>query len=247
MVKLLLRGLFVLLAASHFIAYAFVCTATQRRVPTILNEQAAVRDADATTYDSSSEKLRVVVVGGGWAGYSFCESISTNKNVEIILLDASKNAKGGLAGGYRSKNDRPVEAGIHGFWREYRNTFDIMEAIENVNVDDVLGNYSPSVLFSKNGKVAVAPALREVGFEDVNSFELSEMTWDVPNGEVVYDVLANGTSRTREILLGQNPEETTAIQSLMVKKYISITDGVSRPLSMPAVITSGQKPKDAHL
>ena len=88
-------------------------------------------------------------------------------------------------------------------------------------------------------------ALREVGFEDVNSFELSEMTWDVPNGEVVYDVLANGTSRTREILLGQTPEETTAIQSLMVKKYISITDGVSRPISMPAVITSGQKPKDA--
>lgn len=60
---------------------------------------------------ANETKLRVVVVGGGWAGYSCCESISTNDNVEIILLDASKQAKGGLAGGYRSKNDRLVEAG----------------------------------------------------------------------------------------------------------------------------------------
>ncbi|EED95204.1 hypothetical protein THAPSDRAFT_261310, partial [Thalassiosira pseudonana CCMP1335] len=84
-----------------------------------------------------NQKLRVVVIGGGWAGYSFCESISTNninekQGVEIILLDASKQAKGGLAGGYRdgSSNNRPVEAGIHGFWREYRNTFDIMNGID---------------------------------------------------------------------------------------------------------------------
>lgn len=106
----------------------------------------------------NDDKLRIVVVGGGWAGYSFCESISHN-NVDIILLDASKQGRGGLAGGYRSKNDRPVEAGIHGFWREYRNTFDIMNVIEGVDVDEVLGDFSPSVLWSKNGKVAVAPVL----------------------------------------------------------------------------------------
>lgn len=58
-----------------------------------------------------------------------------NNNVEIILLDASKQGRGGLAGGYRSKNDRPVEAGIHGFLREYRNTFDVMSMIEDVEVD----------------------------------------------------------------------------------------------------------------
>ena len=80
---------------------------------TLLNEK-----IDATTIINTvaneNEKKRVVVVGGGWAGYSCCESISTNDNVEIILLDASKQAKGGLAGGYRSKNDRPVEAGKFG-------------------------------------------------------------------------------------------------------------------------------------
>jgi uncharacterized protein with NAD-binding domain and iron-sulfur cluster len=114
------------------------------------------------------DKKRIVVVGGGWAGYSVCESLSTNnkegeQEVEIILLDASKQAKGGLAGGYRdrSSNNRPVEAGIHGFWREYRNTFDIMEGIEGVAIDDVLGDFTPSALYSKNGKVAVAPVLLE--------------------------------------------------------------------------------------
>ncbi|KAL3811257.1 hypothetical protein ACHAXA_003356 [Cyclostephanos tholiformis] len=34
--------------------------------------------------------------------------------------------QGRLAGGYGTRKNRPVEAGIHGFWREYRNTFDIM-------------------------------------------------------------------------------------------------------------------------
>ena len=114
---------------------------------------------DETISDGHAKKLKVVVVGGGWAGYSFCESISHNNNVEINLLDAFIKGTGGLAGGYRSKNDRPVEGGIHGFWREYRNTFDIMSMIENVEVDKVLGKFSPSVLRSKNGKVAVAPVL----------------------------------------------------------------------------------------
>lgn len=115
-----------------------------------------------------NEKIRIVCVGGGWAGYSFCESISQNKNVDIILLDAAKQARGGLAGGYRdnTSNNRPVEAGIHGFWREYKNTFDIMERIDGVAVDEVLGDYTPSVLFSKNGKVAVAPVLLEEEKDD---------------------------------------------------------------------------------
>lgn len=116
------------------------------------------------TADSNKNKRKkVVVVGGGWAGYSICESLSTNDDddVEIILLDAAAKASGGLAGGFRDKetNNRPVEAGIHGFWREYKNTFDIMESIEGVTADDVLSGFTPSVLFSKNGRVALAPVL----------------------------------------------------------------------------------------
>lgn len=54
---------------------------------------------DETISDGHAKKLKVVVVGGGWAGYSFCESISHNNNVEINLLDASIKGTGGLAGG----------------------------------------------------------------------------------------------------------------------------------------------------
>ncbi len=86
--------------------------------------------------------------------------------------------------------------------------------------------------------------LESVGFEKVNSVELGEMKWsNIKNGTMLYHVLLNGTSRTREILLGQTPEETTAIQVLMEKKFDFITDYGKVPLSMPAVVTAGQKPK----
>ncbi|KAL3770668.1 hypothetical protein ACHAWU_004367 [Discostella pseudostelligera] len=86
--------------------------------------------------------------------------------------------------------------------------------------------------------------LQSIGFENVNSVELSDMKWsNMKNGAMLYEVLLNGTSRTREILLGQTPEETAAIQALMTKKYDLITDGGTTPLSMPAVVTSGQKPR----
>jgi len=85
--------------------------------------------------------------------------------------------------------------------------------------------------------------LREIGFQNAKSTELSEMKWNnVNNGAVLYDVLLNGTSRTREVLLGQTTEEANAIQSLMAEKYNSVTDCGKRPLFMPALVTSGQKP-----
>ena len=85
--------------------------------------------------------------------------------------------------------------------------------------------------------------LKSIGFEKVYSVELSEMKWlNVKNGQMLHDVLLNGTSRTREVLLGQTQEEGRAVQSLMAKKYDSTTDGGKMPLSMPAVVTSGQKP-----
>ena len=76
----------------------------------------------------------------------------------MTILEASPKASGGLAGGWRTAGGRAVEAGIHGFWREYRNTFDAIEKI-GLRVDDVLSDYSPSVLYSRRGKVATAPVL----------------------------------------------------------------------------------------
>lgn len=85
--------------------------------------------------------------------------------------------------------------------------------------------------------------LRSIGFVNVDSVTLSEMKWyNVKNGGMLYEIFMNGTSRTREVLLGQTPEEMTSIQSLMTKKYDLLTDGGMVPLSMPAVVSSGQKP-----
>jgi hypothetical protein len=85
--------------------------------------------------------------------------------------------------------------------------------------------------------------MESLGFENVESVELSGMKWtNVLNGHMLYDVLYHGTVRTRELLRKQTPKESSAIQSLVVEKYNDFTNNASRPLSMPAIITSGQKP-----
>jgi len=66
----------------------------------------------------------VVVIGGGWAGYTATSTLVSQKGVNevnVTILEAStSNLGGGLAGGWRTPSGRPVEAGIHGFWREVR-------------------------------------------------------------------------------------------------------------------------------
>ena len=109
---------------------------------------------------ASAAPREVIVVGGGWAGFTAAESVSASqRDVRVTLLDASPSA-GGLAGGWRTPSGRPVEAGIHGFWREYRNTFAMIDAI-GLDRDEVLTPYTPSVLASKTGRVATAPVLLE--------------------------------------------------------------------------------------
>ena len=115
-------------------------------------------------------KKKVCVIGGGWAGFSFADSLASatfpGRDVESLafevdILDASPRGPGGLAGGWKSpKLNRTVEAGLHGFWREYRNTFAAIESI-GLNLDDVLTDYTPSILVSESGRVALAPVLGE--------------------------------------------------------------------------------------
>ena len=77
---------------------AFTSPISSRSVGGGVNVSRTLLQSSSSTSDTLNEdRLKIVVVGGGWAGYSVCESLSTNDNVDIILLDAaSKQAKGGL-------------------------------------------------------------------------------------------------------------------------------------------------------
>ena len=111
-----------------------------------------------------TKKTKVVIVGGGWAGFSAADALASadpttgQSSVDITILDGSPRGAGGLAGGWRTESGRPIEAGIHGFWREYRNTFAAVERI-GLDLDEVLTPYTQSVLVSKSGRVALAPVL----------------------------------------------------------------------------------------
>ena len=111
--------------------------------------------------ETNDARKHVVVVGGGWAGFSAADALvrAAGDDVLVTLLDAAPRGKGGLAGGWRTDQGRPIEAGIHGFWRDYRNTFAVLERL-NIPIDSVLTPYTPSVLYSSSGKVAVAPVMQ---------------------------------------------------------------------------------------
>ena len=119
------------------------------------------RREKSSLYSAVDSPYSVVIVGGGWAGFSAADAIAASKeDVQIHLLDASPRGPGGLAGGWRTPNlNRTVEAGLHGFWREYRNTFDTIEKRIGLDIDSVLTPFTPSTLVSSNGRVAVAPVL----------------------------------------------------------------------------------------
>lgn len=126
------------------------------RVSAVVSLQAKV-----SAENGQSINHHVVVVGGGWAGFSAADALASCPNTNVTLMDASPRGPGGLAGGWRTpKLNRPVEAGVHGFWREYRNAYAMMRRI-GLDEDEVLTPYTPSVLISESGRVALAPVLGE--------------------------------------------------------------------------------------
>ncbi|CAB9530124.1 Desaturase [Seminavis robusta] len=170
MFLLILPWLNVLLSASVSSCDAFLLLPQSTiggatRTTTTDSQRWPLLDASSSQQEEDDEKKKhVVIVGGGWAGFSAADALahaSDNTNLKITLLDAAPRGKGGLAGGWRTPQGRPVEAGIHGFWREYTNTFAVMERIGLDLDNDVLTPFTPSVLYSNNGRVAVAPVLIE--------------------------------------------------------------------------------------
>mmetsp|Transcript_2560 Transcript_2560/g.5235 ORF Transcript_2560/g.5235 Transcript_2560/m.5235 type:complete len:620 (-) Transcript_2560:3006-4865(-) len=153
---------------------------------------------------------KVVVIGGGWAGFSAADALSRIQQqsdeqggasapaFDIEILDASPRGPGGLAAGWRTpKLDRPVEAGLHGFWREYQNTFAAIERI-GLELDDVLTPFTPSILVSQSGRVALSPVLGD-GY-DKQKEEGSSKSDSTFGGGLAADPASLVTSRLAELL-----------------------------------------------
>jgi len=94
-------------------------------------------------------------------------------------------------------------------------------------------------------------SLEAVGFVDVDVSVVESMEWtNVGSSEQLYDILLEGTARTRELLLGQTAEETEAVRNELERRFEELVEEGSsgsnnakrRHLRMPAVVSSGRKP-----
>lgn len=70
---------------------------------------------------------KVVVIGAGWAGLGATYHLA-QQGYDVTLLEAGAYP-GGLVAGWKSKSNRSVEAGIHGFWYPYSNIFSLVQKL----------------------------------------------------------------------------------------------------------------------
>ena len=89
-------------------------------------------------------------------------------------------------------------------------------------------------------------SLEAAGFIDIDVTVVDTMQWtNVDSSDQLYDILLEGTARTRELLRGQTEEETKAVKEELKRRYgerVTEGDSARRHLRMPAVISSGRKP-----
>ncbi|MEW5300652.1 MAG: hypothetical protein WDW36_003566 [Sanguina aurantia] len=101
----------------------------------------------------SEEGRKVIVVGGGWAGFASARHLSS-QGYAVTLLEASPNP-GGLSTGWRTPGGRAVEAGMKGFWYQYKNIFAL---IEELNLPEYpLTSWTTSGFWNPKGLVTEAP------------------------------------------------------------------------------------------
>jgi hypothetical protein len=89
---------------------------------------------------------------------------------------------------------------------------------------------------------AARGVLQEAGFSpDRCDLTIFEQEWSIESGEELYEVMGNGTARTRAVLESQSPAQTSRIRELMKEKVAlhrkqRAAAGRSPLLRMPAAV-----------
>lgn len=93
---------------------SFEANATYETFPSGTSSSRTNSDARSSqiTYTVPDTRKRVVVVGGGWAGFGAAKHLA-EQGYAVKLIEASKNP-GGLSGGFRTSSGKVVEAGKSG-------------------------------------------------------------------------------------------------------------------------------------
>mmetsp|Transcript_9625 Transcript_9625/g.20852 ORF Transcript_9625/g.20852 Transcript_9625/m.20852 type:complete len:376 (+) Transcript_9625:103-1230(+) len=134
----------------------------------------------------------------------------------------------------------------------------ILGAVKDAGNPNVLLPEGPP-FFRFSDPVEIQRSLEEAGFVDVDVTVVESMKWtNVSTSEELYEIMLEGTARTRELLRGQTKEETNAVREELKRRFeerVLVVGGKDaddnngaatttkrRPLRMPAVVSSGRKP-----
>eukprot|EP00878_Enallax_costatus_P019916 GHUV01021029.1.p1 GENE.GHUV01021029.1~~GHUV01021029.1.p1 ORF type:complete len:497 (+),score=100.84 GHUV01021029.1:173-1663(+) len=138
-------------ASSSFETDALYETATSRSNPSVSYS------TNQASYSLPDTRKRVVVVGGGWAGFGAAKHLA-EQGYAVKLIEASKNP-GGLSGGFRTSSGKVVEAGMKGFWYQYSNIFALLK---DLGGPWPLTDWTTSGFWSPKGLTTEAPVFSKL-------------------------------------------------------------------------------------
>ncbi|KAL3805940.1 hypothetical protein HJC23_007901 [Cyclotella cryptica] len=109
--------------------------------------------------DDSEIDVPYVIVGGGWGGWGAAKALCEGADdVDVTLIDALPDPTGRTP--YLSPNNKPVEAGFRGFWKDYPNIYALCDQL-SLQENEIFTPYTNSSFYSPDGLEATAPVFAE--------------------------------------------------------------------------------------
>ena len=150
--------LLLVLACTH--AFAFnvgIGAPSMSRIRNGIGVRRPARSPRCAVAEAEAKK-KVLVVGAGWGGLGAAWHLSKRDDVHVTLIDAAPRVGGLIRDGFQTQNGRPAEAGMHGFWDEYKNIFHLVD--QELELEDVFTDYALQGQYSPRGLEAIWPIYR---------------------------------------------------------------------------------------